>query len=112
METDASVRYIQTNKSRCEDTACKVEIRRNFQRLKTSGGITTSEEWIRFALVQGIACVADKGGSESTSIEMIFSICRMLGLRLLGALRLKYLGLIGRLCFIFRDTNLRHGQPT
>ena len=99
METDEFIQNIKRDKSCCADAACAVEIRRHFQRLKTPGEVIVSEDWLRCAIAQGTACVTEKGGSESTAIEMIFSICRMLGLRLLVAPRLKYLGLIGRLCF-------------
>ena len=87
METDAFVEDALTNKHCCADTACAVKIYRHFKRLSTEGGIAASKESLRRATVQADT-VTDKGGSESTSIEIIFSICRMIGLRPRLALRL------------------------
>ena len=97
MEKEEFIQDIKRSKSRCADTACAVEIYRHFQRLKTSCEVTHSEDCLRRAIAQGIACVTGKGGSESTAIEMIFSICRMLGLRPVVALCLRCLMLIRRL---------------
>ena len=99
METDEFVRRVQTEKTCCADTACTVKIYRCFQRSKTPGGKTTSEELLKTALYTAISCVTGKGGSESALIESIFSICSMLALRLM-ALRLVFFGLMGavKLC--------------
>ena len=81
------IQGIKKNKSCCADTACAVKIYRHFQRLKSPSEVATSQDWLLNAVIQATACVAEKGGSESTAIEMIFSICRMLGLRLFVVLK-------------------------
>ena len=83
---DEFIRSVKSAKSCCADAACAVEIYRHFQMLKSPSEVSPSEDWLRDAVIQAPACVTEKGGSESTVIEMIFSICRMLGLRLLVAL--------------------------
>ena len=89
MDPGEFIQIAKREKSCCADTACTVKIRRHFQRLKTPDEVLVSEDWLRRAIAQAIACVVEKGGSESTAIEVIFSICRMLALRLLVALELE-----------------------
>ena len=84
METEEFARRVQTEKSCCADTACTVKIYRCFQRLKTPDEKATTEDLLKTALATAILCVTGKGGSESTIIESIFSICRMLALRLMA----------------------------
>ena len=82
MKKEEFIEDVQRRKPCCADTACTLKIYRHFRKLATPSEVTRSEDFLSRAISQGILCMTGKGGSESTVIEMIFSICRMLGLRL------------------------------
>ena len=75
-------RAIRQNKPCCADTACTLNVYRHFKGLLNSADAVKSQNSPIATLGQGEMFATDKGGSESTIMEMIFSICRMLGLRL------------------------------
>ena len=74
-------RAIRQNKACCSDTACTLKVYRHFQGLEHFADVVKSQNSLVATLEQGKMCATDKGGSESIVLEMIFSICRMLGLR-------------------------------
>ena len=75
------IEHIRQSKSRCADSACTLKIHRHFKGVNDFDETIKSQNLLIATLDQGRMCVTDKGGSESTILEMIFSICRMLGLR-------------------------------
>ena len=75
------IERIREHKPCCVDSACTLKIYRHFRTMVDHDDITKSQNLLIATLDQGRMCVTDKGGSESTILEMIFSICRMLGLR-------------------------------
>ena len=65
----------------CADTGCARKIRRHFDRMVDDSRRRVCELSLIDAFNAAIICMAQKGAIESTVIEKIFSIFRILGLR-------------------------------
>ena len=82
MKVPDFTRSIRAKKPCCADTSCTLKIYRQFKRLSTPEDIAQNVKWLEQTLTVGIMCATGKGGADSKIAETIFSICRMLGLRL------------------------------
>ena len=82
MKVPDFTRPIRVKKPCRADTSRTLKIYRQFKRLTTPEDIAQNVKWLEQTLSVGVMCVTDKGGADSAIAETIFSICRMLGLRL------------------------------
>ena len=65
----------------CADTGLARKVRMFPRKEMPDAGRAAGDQALMKAFEVGAVCLVAKGGIESTIIEMIFSICRTLGIR-------------------------------
>ena len=81
MTASEYIETIHAGKSCCADSGFCRKIHKHFRRLTDNDRRLKGMDSLRLVLDVGGRLVCSKGGTQSTKIETLFSICRMLGLR-------------------------------
>ena len=80
MDVDDYVRTVRAGKRCCADSGFRRMVHKHFNRLMDNNSKARSLQFLRVVLNAGRDQSCSKRGKESTIIEHLFSICRMLGL--------------------------------